>query len=66
MTLHEGGLRAPEGARFAIIASRWNPRISDALLAGARKTLAENGVAEDAIDVVRVPGAWEIPVAADE
>ncbi|HVI58910.1 MAG TPA: 6,7-dimethyl-8-ribityllumazine synthase [Luteimonas sp.] len=60
----EGDLRAPEGARFAIIASRWNPRISDALVAGARKTFAEHGVGEDAIDVVRVPGAWEIPVAA--
>lgn len=60
----EGDLRAPEGARFAIIASRWNPRISDALLAGARKAFAEHGVDEGAIDVVRVPGAWEIPVAA--
>ncbi len=60
----EGDLRVPEGARFAIIASRWNPRISDALLAGARKAFAEHGVDEGAIDVVRVPGAWEIPVAA--
>jgi len=64
MTLHEGDLRAPEGARFAIIASRWNPRITDTLVAGARKTLAEHGVTEQAIDVVRVPGAWEIAVAA--
>lgn len=64
MTHHEGDLRAPEGARFAIIASRWNPRITDTLVAGARKTFAEHGVTEDAVDVVRVPGAWEIPVAA--
>src|SRR5690606_25298850 len=64
MTLHEGALRAPAGARFAIIASRWNPRITDALVAGARQTFADNGVAEAAIDVVRVPGAWEIPLAA--
>jgi 6,7-dimethyl-8-ribityllumazine synthase len=64
MTLHEGDLRAPDGARFAIIASRWNPRITDTLVAGARKTFAENGVAEQAIDVIRVPGAWEIPVTA--
>lgn len=64
MSHHEGGLRAPEGARFAIIASRWNPRITDALVAGARKTFTDNGVGDDAIDVVRVPGAWEIPVAA--
>lgn len=64
MTHHEGDLHAADGARFAIIASRWNPRITDALVAGARRTFAEHGVAEDAIDVVRVPGAWEIPLAA--
>ncbi|MBX3713564.1 MAG: 6,7-dimethyl-8-ribityllumazine synthase [Lysobacter sp.] len=64
MSHYEGDLRAPEGARFAIIASRWNPRITDRLVAGAREAFAANGVAEDAIDVVRVPGAWELPVAA--
>ena len=64
MSHYEGDLRAPEGARFAIIASRWNPRITDVLVAGARQSLAGNGVGEDAIDVVRVPGAWEIPLAA--
>lgn len=62
MTHHEGALRAPEGARFAIVASRWNPRITDALVAGARETFAGNGVGEGAVDVIRVPGAWEIPV----
>ncbi|RNF84304.1 6,7-dimethyl-8-ribityllumazine synthase [Montanilutibacter psychrotolerans] len=60
----EGDLRSPDGARYAIIASRWNPRITDTLVAGARKTFAEHGVGEDAVDVIRVPGAWEIPVAA--
>lgn len=60
----EGDLRSPTGARYAVIASRWNPRITDALVAGARKTFADHGVAEGAVDVVRVPGAWEIPVAA--
>jgi 6,7-dimethyl-8-ribityllumazine synthase len=60
----EGDLRSPTGARYAIIASRWNPRITDALVAGARKTFAEHGVDEAAVDVVRVPGAWEIPLAA--
>lgn len=64
MSHYEGDLRAPEGARFAIIASRWNPRITDVLVAGARASLAGNGVGEDAIDVVRVPGAWEIPLVA--
>lgn len=64
MSHYEGDLRAIEGARFAIIASRWNPRITDALVAGARKAFADHGVDEAALDVVRVPGAWEIPVTA--
>ncbi len=64
MTHYEGGQRAPDGVRFAIIASRWNPRITDALVAGARKTFAEHGVAEEALDVLRVPGVWEIPQVA--
>ncbi len=64
MPHYEGELRAPGAARFAIIASRWNPRITDALVTGARQSLAGNGVADAAVDVVRVPGAWEIPVAA--
>ena len=53
MTHHEGDLRAPDGARFAIIASRWNPRITDALVAAARQAFVGNGVAETAVDVVR-------------
>ena len=60
----EGDLRAPDGARFAIIASRWNPRITDTLVAAARQTFAANGVDDAALDVVRVPGAWELPIAA--
>ncbi len=64
MPQYEGDLRAPEGARFAILASRWNPRITDALVDGARRAFAAHGVAADAIDVVRVPGAWELPVTA--
>jgi 6,7-dimethyl-8-ribityllumazine synthase len=61
----EGDMRSPQGARYAIIASRWNPRITDTLVAGARKTFIDNGVSEDAVDVIRVPGAWEIAVTAD-
>ena len=64
MTHFEGDLRADPRARFAILASRWNPRITDALVAGARKAFADNGVAAENVDVVRVPGAWELPVAA--
>jgi 6,7-dimethyl-8-ribityllumazine synthase len=64
MPHYEGDLRATQGARFAILASRWNPRITDALVAGARKALAEHGVADELVDVVRVPGAWELPLVA--
>ncbi len=64
MPHYEGDLRAPAGARFAILASRWNPRITDALVTGARKAFADHGVEADALDVVRVPGAWELPQAA--
>lgn len=64
MTHHEGDLHAPARARFAIIASRWNPRIVDALVAAARATFEGNGVDAEAVDVIRVPGAWEIPMVA--
>lgn len=64
MTHYEGDFRAPEGARFAIIASRWNARITDVLVAGARQSLAGNGIPDSAVDVIRLPGAWELPVAA--
>lgn len=52
------------GVRLAIVASTWHTRICDALLAGARKVAAEAGIAEPT--VVRVLGAIEIPVVAQE
>ncbi|HVX03624.1 MAG TPA: 6,7-dimethyl-8-ribityllumazine synthase [Rhodanobacteraceae bacterium] len=57
-------LRSPTGARYAVIASRWNGDIVDALVDGARRAFAEQGVADDSLDVLRVPGAWELPVLA--
>lgn len=64
MSRYEGELRPAPSARYAILASRWNPRIVDALVDGARRTLVAHGVAAERIDVVRVPGAWELPLAA--
>lgn len=64
MPTYAGELRAHATARFAIVASRWNPRIVEELIDGARRAFAAHGVGEKAIDVVRVPGAWEIPVVA--
>ena len=64
MSDYAGELRVHTDARFAIIASRWNPGIVDALIDGARRAFAADGVPEAMIDVIRVPGAWEIPVVA--
>jgi len=61
---YTGEQRVHADARFAIIASRWNPGIVDVLIDGARRTLREEGVAEAMIDLIRVPGAWELPAAA--
>lgn len=64
MAEYSGDLRSSAPARYAIVASRWNPRIVEALVVAARGTLTEHGVDAGAVDVVRVPGAWEIPLAA--
>lgn len=56
-----GELRARADARFAIIASRWNPTIVDALIEGAVRAFAAHDVGAEALTIVRVPGAWEIP-----
>ncbi len=53
-----------DGARFAIVASRFNAAITDALLDAAVAALAEHGVPDDHISVVQVPGAFEIPITA--
>lgn len=53
-----------ERARIAIVVSRFNGTVTDRLLAGARACLLEHGVSEKDIDIVSVPGAWELPAAA--
>lgn len=50
--------------RIAILTTRWNSFITDNLLHGALKALARSGVPDDQIDIVRVPGAFELPLAA--
>jgi len=52
------------GARFGIIVGRFNSFVVESLLSGALDTLRRHGVQEDHITVVRVPGAFEIPLAA--
>ncbi len=51
------------GRRIAIVAARFNELVTDRLLAGTRDTLVRHGVAPDAIREIRVPGAFELPLA---
>ncbi len=62
-TLIEGDFAPPAG-RFALVAARFNGFVVDQLVAGATDALRRHGVADDRIDLVRVPGAFEIPLVA--
>lgn len=61
----EGKLSA-EGLRFAIVVSRFNSFITERLLAGAMDALTRTGADPAMVDVVKVPGSWEVPLAAGE
>ena len=65
MTRILDGKTGPLIGHFAIVVSRYNEHITGKLLAGAVETLRTGGVQDEAIDVVWVPGAWEIPLVAD-
>lgn len=59
----EGSLTAPNG-RFAVVAARFNQLIVDQLVAGALDAFRRHGVSPDAVDLVWVPGSFEIPLTA--
>jgi 6,7-dimethyl-8-ribityllumazine synthase len=59
----EGDLSA-EGMRFAVVVARWNAVITERLLEGALDAFLRSGAKRSEIEVVRVPGAWEVPAAA--
>ena len=63
MNVYEGTRAAPTG-RFAIVVSRFNETVTFRLVDGATATLCARGVPSDQIDVVWVPGAFEIPTVA--
>lgn len=65
MKIIEGKYSA-SGKKFAIILSRFNEYIGENLLKGAIDCFEKHGVTKDNIDVVKVPGAFEIPVTADK
>jgi len=58
------GTPAGQHRRFAVVASRFNQVIVERLVDGALDALVRHGVAADDVDVVWVPGAWELPIAA--
>jgi len=62
MKSYEGELRA-EGFRFGIVASRFNHMLVDRLVEGALDCILRHGGREEDIEIVRVPGSWEIPLA---
>ena len=51
-----------DGARVAIVAAQWHPKVTDALVAGAIRALDDSGVTD--YTVIRVPGSFELPVAS--
>jgi 6,7-dimethyl-8-ribityllumazine synthase len=57
----QGSLVVPKGARFAIVAARFNDFIVGELIGGARDALLRHGAESENLTVVRVPGSWEIP-----
>jgi 6,7-dimethyl-8-ribityllumazine synthase len=61
----EGRLSA-ENLRFAIVVSRFNSFVTERLLQGAMDALQRTGANPEAIDIVRVPGSWELPLAVSE
>ena len=66
ITVLEGKLVAPAGMKVGIVASRFNEIIVNKLLGGAVDGLVRHGVEEDNITAAWVPGAFEIPLAADK
>jgi 6,7-dimethyl-8-ribityllumazine synthase len=63
MQVVEGQLIVPDGAKVAIVASRFNDLIVDRLIAGAVDSFQRHGGSDSDLVLVRVPGAWEIPLA---
>ncbi|MDY6839254.1 MAG: 6,7-dimethyl-8-ribityllumazine synthase [Thermodesulfobacteriota bacterium] len=62
-TVYEGKISG-KGKKFGVIVARFNDFISDRLLSGALDALARHGTADKDIDIVKVPGSFEIPLAA--
>lgn len=64
ITTVEGSMRANDG-RYMLVVARWNAYIVDSLERGAIEALTRHGIAEEQLTIVRVPGAFEIPLTVD-
>jgi len=58
------GIVNGEGRRFAVLASRFNHHVTEKLAEGAMDALVRHGAAAEDVDLVWVPGAWELPIVA--
>ena len=63
--VHQGILTA-EGFRFAIVAARWNDFLTSKLIEGALDALERLGASEDAVEIFKVPGSFELPLTAQK
>lgn len=63
--VHQGKLTAA-GFRFAIVASRWNDFLTSKLIEGALDALERLGAGEDAVEIFKVPGSFELPLTAQK
>jgi len=61
----EGDLSKPAG-RFAVVAAKFNRDVVDRLVEGALQGFRKHGVADDSVDLVRVPGSLEVPLACKQ
>ena len=61
----EGAATAPADSRFAVVVARWNSLVTDRLAEAAVKTFVRCGADDSAIDVIHVPGSFELPVIAN-
>ena len=64
--MHYEGDFSPPSGRFVLVAARFNGLVVDQLVAGATDALHRHGVTDDRIDLVRVPGSFEIPPVAQK
>ena len=64
MGIFEGQLRVHEGDRFALVAARFNEFIVDRLIGGATDCIVRHGGSEAQIDLIKVPGSFELPLVA--